>query len=170
VEDIGEQDFSEPPLTGESYAGTGQRETRGRRKGPSVLVLILLVLLGIIVVGAVAFLVYRAVEGPRSTAATQPVTVAKEPAAQQPTAPQPAAAQPAATAPTPVTAPAPAATAPAAPTPQETYYRIKQGDTLWDISATYYRNPWLYPRLAKANSIKNPDLIFAGTRIVIPPN
>ena len=39
-------------------------------------------------------------------------------------------------------------------------YRIKQGDTLWDISATYYRNPWLYPKLAKANSIKNPDLIF----------
>ncbi|HYW83374.1 MAG TPA: LysM peptidoglycan-binding domain-containing protein, partial [Spirochaetia bacterium] len=34
----------------------------------------------------------------------------------------------------------------------------------------YYRNPWLYPKLAKANSIRNPDLIFAGTRIKIPEN
>ena len=41
---------------------------------------------------------------------------------------------------------------------------------MWDICATYYRNPWLYPKLAKANSIPNPDLIFAGTRIVIPAN
>jgi len=49
-------------------------------------------------------------------------------------------------------------------------YRIKNGDTLWDIAATYYRNPWLYPKLAKANSIRNPDLIFAGTRINIPEN
>jgi nucleoid-associated protein YgaU len=54
--------------------------------------------------------------------------------------------------------------------PGSVTYRIKKGDTLWDISATYYRNPWLYPRLAKANSIPNPDLIFAGTRITIPPN
>ena len=49
-------------------------------------------------------------------------------------------------------------------------YRIKRGDTLWDISATYYRNPWLYHKLARANSIRNPDLIFAGTRIYIPEN
>jgi nucleoid-associated protein YgaU len=47
-------------------------------------------------------------------------------------------------------------------------YRIRKGDTLWDISSTYYRNPWLYPRLARANSIKNPDLILAGAKIFIP--
>ena len=51
-----------------------------------------------------------------------------------------------------------------------TSYTVVKGDTLWDISATYYRNPWLYPKLAAANSIKNPDLIFAGTRITIPEN
>ena len=47
-------------------------------------------------------------------------------------------------------------------------YRIRKGDTLWDISATYYRNPWLYLRLARANSIRNPDLIFAGEKLFIP--
>ncbi|MFI5368150.1 MAG: LysM peptidoglycan-binding domain-containing protein [Spirochaetia bacterium] len=70
---------------------------------------------------------------------------------------------PAAAAPAPVTAPKPAATG-------GVTYRIKNGDTLWDIAGTYYRNPWLYPKLAKANSIRNPDLIFAGTRIKIPEN
>ena len=49
-------------------------------------------------------------------------------------------------------------------------YRIKRGDTLWDISATYYRNPWLYHKLARVNSIRNPDLIFAGSRLYIPEN
>lgn len=47
-------------------------------------------------------------------------------------------------------------------------YRIKRGDTLWDISSTYYRNPWLYPIIAKANGIQNPDLIIAGARLFIP--
>jgi len=32
----------------------------------------------------------------------------------------------------------------------------------------YYRNPWLYPKIAAANSIKNPDLIISGTTIWIP--
>ncbi len=62
----------------------------------------------------------------------------------------------------------------AAPKPSTTgqtvTYLIRRGDTLWDLAATYYRNPWLYPRLARANGIKNPDLIFAGTRIRIPQN
>ena len=53
---------------------------------------------------------------------------------------------------------------------QNEWYTIKKGDTLWDISSTYYRNPWLYPKIARANRIKNPDLIFAGTKIVIPSN
>ncbi|MCR5606457.1 MAG: Hsp70 family protein [Treponema sp.] len=47
-------------------------------------------------------------------------------------------------------------------------YRIKWGDTLWDLSDTYYRNPWLYPRIAKYNNIKDPDYIISGTFITIP--
>jgi hypothetical protein len=48
-------------------------------------------------------------------------------------------------------------------------YRIRWGDTLWDIAAAFYRNPWLYPRIARYNGIKNPDLIISGTTIRIPP-
>jgi nucleoid-associated protein YgaU len=48
-------------------------------------------------------------------------------------------------------------------------YRIRWGDTLWDISEAFYRNPWLYPRIARFNSIRNPDFILSGRTIRIPP-
>jgi LysM repeat protein len=48
-------------------------------------------------------------------------------------------------------------------------YRIRWGDTLWDISEAFYRNPWLYSRIARYNGIRNPDLIISGTTIRIPP-
>jgi hypothetical protein len=48
-------------------------------------------------------------------------------------------------------------------------YRIRWGDTLWDISEAFYRTPWLYPRIARFNNIRNPDLIISGTTIRIPP-
>jgi hypothetical protein len=48
-------------------------------------------------------------------------------------------------------------------------YQIKWGDTLWDISAAFYRNPWLYHRIAKDNKIRNPDLIIAGSNVRIYP-
>lgn len=47
-------------------------------------------------------------------------------------------------------------------------YKIKWGDTLWDISKSYYNNPWKYHKIAKYNGIKNPDHIISGTKIVIP--
>jgi len=48
-------------------------------------------------------------------------------------------------------------------------YRIRWGDTLWDISEAFYRNPWLYPRIARYNNIRNPNLIISGRTIRIPP-
>lgn len=61
---------------------------------------------------------------------------------------------------------------PEQPKPVETAkdirYKIKWGDTLWDIADSYYRNPWLYPKIAKHNNIKNPNLIISGTYINIP--
>lgn len=47
-------------------------------------------------------------------------------------------------------------------------YKIKWGDTLWDIADTYYKNPWRYKKIAKYNNIKNPDHIISGTVILIP--
>ena len=47
-------------------------------------------------------------------------------------------------------------------------YKIKWGDTLWDISNTYYRSPWKYKKIASFNKISNPDYIISGTTITIP--
>ena len=48
-------------------------------------------------------------------------------------------------------------------------YKIKWGDTLWDIAGTYYKNPWLYKFIADYNNLENPDYIISGTIITIPP-
>jgi len=48
-------------------------------------------------------------------------------------------------------------------------YRIRWGDTLWDISEAFYRDPWLYPRIARHNNIRNPNYIISGRTIRIPP-
>lgn len=45
---------------------------------------------------------------------------------------------------------------------------VKWGDTLWDLAGCYYKNPWAYHRIVKANNIKNPDFIVSGTIIIIP--
>lgn len=46
---------------------------------------------------------------------------------------------------------------------------IEKGDTLWDISGAYLRNPFLWSSIWEKNRyIKNPDLIYPGDKIVIP--
>ena len=52
--------------------------------------------------------------------------------------------------------------------PENIKYKIKWGDTLWDISDTYYKNPWRYKYIARWNGIKDPDVIISGTYITIP--
>lgn len=52
--------------------------------------------------------------------------------------------------------------------PKNITYKIKWGDTLWDIADTYYKNPWKYKYIARYNGIKNPDYIISGTKIIIP--
>jgi LysM repeat protein len=195
VPTVSSSSFEEPPITGESYKVTEtdrRRETveRGERRGPNLLLLILFVLLGVLLVAAIAYFVYRSVRGPETSplsarGTTPPTAVVPEqpaPAAPAPAAPAPAA--PAAAAGTSTQQPGAQqqqgsggqATSKTAAAEAATVakggvtYRIKRGDTLWDISATYYRNPWLYHKLARANSIRNPDLIFAGSRIYIPEN
>lgn len=72
-----------------------------------------------------------------------------------------------------VIASAPEAVVPKAPVPKKNApktikYKIKWGDTLWDISDAYYKNPWKYKKLARYNKIKNPDKIISGKTILIP--
>ena len=50
------------------------------------------------------------------------------------------------------------------------WHMIRWGDTLWDISAEYYLNPFMYFKIANhpRNGIQNPDYILAGFKLYIP--
>lgn len=86
----------------------------------------------------------------------------------------PAATAPAA-APAPATAaaPAPAATAPASPTPAAaaaavSKYVVAKGDSLWKIAAEKYGDGALWTRIAKANTLKQPNHIEIGEELELP--
>jgi nucleoid-associated protein YgaU len=57
------------------------------------------------------------------------------------------------------------------PAPEVEYYTIVSGDTLSKIAKQYYGNAMDYPKLFEANRevIKDPDLIYPGQKIRIPP-
>jgi len=125
-------------------------------------------------------------QAPQPVQQAAPAAQTPAPAAVQPSV-QPEAAQPPAALPPVIQAPAkaPPAASPGRRTrptpPVASYkvpsvipkagvaYKIRWGDTLWDIAGAFYRNPWLYPRIARFNNIRNPDLIIAGTTIRVPP-
>ncbi|ADG97148.1 Curculin domain protein (mannose-binding) lectin [Segniliparus rotundus DSM 44985] len=55
---------------------------------------------------------------------------------------------------------------PAAPEPQT--YVVAGGDTLSAIAQKFYGDANLYPKIAEANGIANPDLINVGQELTIP--
>ena len=57
------------------------------------------------------------------------------------------------------------------PEPEVEYYTIESGDTLSKIAKERYGNAMDYPKIFEANKevIKDPDLIYPGQKIRIPP-
>lgn len=52
---------------------------------------------------------------------------------------------------------------------QPVTYVVQKGDTLWDLSAKFYENPWEWPKIWKANPfIKDPHWIYPGQSLVLP--
>ncbi|MDI1459774.1 LysM domain-containing protein [Catellatospora sp. KI3] len=105
---------------------------------------------------------------PPAAAPAPPAAAPPPPTAAAPQAP-PAPATPAA-APKPAPPPGkPAAATKAKPqAQQERTYRVKAGDTLWDIAANYYGDGRQYMKIAKANNIANPNQIDIGWVLKIP--
>lgn len=95
-------------------------------------------------------------------AAPAPKPTAAAPAPAPASQPEPA---PAPSAPPAVPKPAPAAEQPAS---SMTFYVVKEGDTLWDISNRLTGDPFNYRMIAGQNRIQNPDLIFPGQEIQTP--
>jgi hypothetical protein len=189
-----ELEQTEPPPQGLYEKASIVRERNKKARW----IIIIIIGLAIILAGiALWFFLLRGGSTPAKPkpATEQPAKAPNPEPASQPRVPEPAPAaqsappdpEPAPPAPVPVIEAAkPAQNAPAVtrrerpPAPVSSYqvpaviprggvaYNIHWGDTLWDISEAFYRNPWLYPRIARYNNIRNPDLIISGTTIRIP--
>ncbi len=47
-------------------------------------------------------------------------------------------------------------------------YKVQKGDYLWDIALRAYGDGYSWVKIAKANNLKNPDLIYSGNVLKIP--
>jgi proteasome lid subunit RPN8/RPN11/LysM repeat protein len=47
-------------------------------------------------------------------------------------------------------------------------YRVRRGDTLWQLAISFYGTPEAWPRIAKPNGIRDPKLIATGHVLRIP--
>lgn len=57
------------------------------------------------------------------------------------------------------------------PEPESVFYEVKKGDSLSKIAKNFYGDPMKYPVIFEANKpmLKDPDLIYPGQMLRIPP-
>ncbi|MGD9939909.1 MAG: Hsp70 family protein [Clostridia bacterium] len=178
-EDSGTAPAEPPSSIPFSFEEEAPEDETEEKKKASPLLIGLLAAVAVIILFGLAYMIFQVTADRAPAAPTAPATV------QAPATPAPASAAPAA-APTPAPAVATPAAAPAKATPPASapaspqvapggtkapgvWYKVRWGDTLWDLSIAYYRTPWLYGNIAKANKLANPDLIISGSWIYIPP-
>lgn len=179
--DIPESEDSEPSTNKPStyvpfsFEEAAPEDEAGDRKRASPVLIGLLALVAVLILFGLAYVIFQVTADRAPAPPAAPVAVLAP--SMQPPAPAPAPAP----APTPVPSIAPAPVAPAPTTPPASppaatgagkapgvWYKVRWGDTLWDLSIAYYRTPWFYENIAKANRLANPDLIISGTWIYIP--
>jgi hypothetical protein len=191
----GEEPFEEEPFEEEPFEEElveeadeePKEEEEERRVRPALIAVF--VFLGVVIIGLLAFLLYRSFQGEE----TPPLEARGEtPRTEQPAEAETGgvagagnAAEPSEgesvgeeAAGTEAGAPAGEAAGEEGPEPAPgtedsgtlggVWYWVKWGDTLWDLSYSFYRTPWLYGMIAKVNNIKNPDLIYANSKLYIP--
>lgn len=152
-----------------NFSDEEQKSKRQDRERSNPILVGVLAALGTAIILIAAFFIYqctadRPLPPPQTAVISSPATVSP--------APIPEPAKTVAPAPEPATVEAPPPPPAQTPPPAKkegSWYKIRWGDTLWDLSIAYYRTPWLYKTIAKANKIGNPDLIISGTWIYIPP-
>jgi len=163
------------PYDGELSAGEDP-EDHSRSGGMSPLLIALFVLIALGILAGVTYLVYRsfgdeevpvlqAVNGSTENSTTLEAAKAENAVKEQPPGVSAAADKPAAET---KQTPSVAEGGKDNNNDQGVWYRIRWGDTLWGISYSFYKSPTLYAKIAKKNKIKDPDLIFAETKIFIP--
>lgn len=47
-------------------------------------------------------------------------------------------------------------------------YTVQQGDFLWQIAQRFYGDGYSWVKIAHANNLQNPNLIYAGTKLLLP--
>jgi hypothetical protein len=163
-----------------SVSGSAEEAlTYNEKKKPSAILIGVIAAIGTAIILIASFFIYTCTANRQPEPPVAPPAVVQAPVPAPVPAPEPPKVEAPAPVPEPakVEPPAPVKAEPAKPAPAKaapakkagTWYKIRWGDTLWDLSIAYYRTPWLYKTIAKANKIRNPDLIISGTWIFIPP-
>ncbi len=121
-------------------------------------------------VPAKSAVVSAAPAAPAKTAAAQPSEKAPVVPAAAPAPAKPAAPKKAAAAPKPAVKPAPASPAAGAGFSVGKRHTVLGGDTLWDLSGKYYKDPFKWGKIYNANldTVSNPDRIYPKEELLIP--